>query len=129
MVDNVERHVETSGKYTGTARAELVKAQEYQSKARKVHIIREKKKQTEIWMISLSILCTSSRQSTRHLRTLRVEVFHLLIFINSFSLPCWFRFYDFKLSVVRVIGLRNRLWVNEWMATVFNRKFLKVRMC
>lgn len=48
MVDNIEHHVEESGKYTGAARAELVKAQEYQSKARKVHKIRSQKKQTKI---------------------------------------------------------------------------------
>lgn len=49
----------------------------------------KKKNQTIIWMISSSILCTSSRQS---LYT-SVEVFHLLIFINSFSTPCLFWLY------------------------------------
>ncbi|XP_037046921.1 syntaxin-1A isoform X6 [Bradysia coprophila] len=39
MVDNIEHHVEESGRYTETARAELVKAQEYQSKARKKKIL------------------------------------------------------------------------------------------
>lgn len=54
MVDSVEHHVAASGGYLEAAREELTKAQEYQSKARKVlcmantliHKMKEKKKKT-----------------------------------------------------------------------------------
>lgn len=133
MVDNIEHHVEESGKYTGTARAELVKAQEYQSKARKVHKIRrhKKNKQTRIWMISSSILkCTSSRQSPCILyRHTSVEVFHLLIFINPFSVQLRFRFYlqistglfdwvfCFVLFILREL-LQGKTLCTYWMLTL-----------
>lgn len=39
LIDQIEYHVESSGGYIGSAREELGKAQEYQSKARKVSTI------------------------------------------------------------------------------------------
>lgn len=36
LVDRIEHHVESSGGYIGSAREELTKAHEYQTKARKV---------------------------------------------------------------------------------------------